>query len=148
PVAMAGYLAWLAPRLDDLKETALQGVRELQRQMPTEAGRVAENGAKLLFAAGVFLRFAREVGAINEAELATKAAEAQAAIHAGCERTAREQAARRPATLFVEYLTALLVQKAIYLAERREGEAPVGEPGAWGWVVSVESGPGEEGARK
>jgi len=132
-LAMAGYLRFLAPQIDKLKKSLPQSVRKEAERMPPSHGRIQEAGAKLYIGAAGFLQFAVNVGALTAVEQRALLTEAWKVFAYYAERTGAAQAERKPALLFIEYLRAMLVKGQVYIAERKSGLCPDGEPGRWGY---------------
>jgi hypothetical protein len=124
--AMAGYLRWVAGRLDELRAEMQTFVPEqrdrLARDLPH--GRTATIGADLLFGLLVFLRFAQAVGAIDKAEGEQLARRGHEAILECLRSQESHHADTRPVTVLLESVTAALQSKAAHLADRRSGETP------------------------
>lgn len=131
--AMAGYLRFLAPQIDRLRKSLPQSVRKEAERMPPSHGRIQEAGAKLYIGVAGFLQFAVSVGAINAAQQRELLSEAWNTFAHYAERTGAAQAERKPALLFVEYLRAMLVKGQVFVADRKSGLCPEGEPGRWGY---------------
>jgi hypothetical protein len=133
--AMAAYLRWLAPQWEGWRGTLTERMRSLRSEFEAAGvthGRVAESAAKLLVGAETALRFAEEVGALTAEEKETYRAGARAAIEAQALRSARAQAERKPTVVFLEYLSTMLAQGLVYLANRKTGQAP-SDAKAWGY---------------
>jgi hypothetical protein len=66
--SMAGFIRWLAPQLDDVRAEMRSRIPTLRDEIYVEGdhGRTPQMVARLIFGAEVFLRFAKEVGAIDE----------------------------------------------------------------------------------
>lgn len=143
--AMAGYIQYLASpleegphqgkcRLDHLRSAVPALVRREAEKMPLAHGRIQDAAAKLLVGTLGFLRFARHVGAIDEARETELAGEALAAFRRCAERTGEHQAERKPSALFLDYLRALIVKGQAFLADQKTDECPDSlEPGRWGY---------------
>jgi hypothetical protein len=147
PITMTGFLAWLAPRIEGLQDRLAVAVRATAQRFTGDHGRVRDAAAKLYLGVEFFLDFAESVGAIDAEEKQVLLAEAFEAFAATAERTGRLQAERRPTVLALESLRGLLTQGRSYLADRRSGDAPSGDPGRWGYTLPVEKGKESGGAR-
>ncbi|MBI4752136.1 MAG: DUF3854 domain-containing protein [Acidobacteria bacterium] len=118
--AMAGFLAWIAPRYDDMRTEAEQWIRREATQFQSSHGRIPEACAKLLFGVWSFLRFAVETGAITPETQAALFAQAKQALQFTAERSNEQQEVQRPTAIFFDHLQTLLAQGAIYLVDRDE----------------------------
>jgi hypothetical protein len=70
PHAMRGYVDWLAPQMDTMRETLSQGFTEARKRM-TKADRhlrIAEAGSHLYLGLDAALQYAEAIGAIGSAE--------------------------------------------------------------------------------
>jgi hypothetical protein len=68
PHAMRGYISWLAPQIDTMREALVQGFTEVRKRM-TKAGRhlrIAEAGSHLYLGLDLALQYAEAIGAIEE----------------------------------------------------------------------------------
>jgi hypothetical protein len=68
--AMRGYISWLAPQMDTMKETLSQGFAEARKRM-TKAGqhlRIAEAASHLYLGLDAALQYAEAIGAIEKSE--------------------------------------------------------------------------------
>lgn len=136
-LAMSAYIQWLAGQMDELKETLPDRVRTLARsQDEIGHGRVSCAAAHLICAVELFLQFAVEVGAVTETECAAHFVAAKAAIANCAVDTDRQQAEKRPAVTFLEYLRASLLRGSIYLRDYDTDQAPGADPRRYGWERS------------
>ena len=140
PITLAGYVAWLAPRLEALRQALPPWIRQAATKFPAAHGRIQDSAAKLWAGAEYFLIFARSVNAVTDDELAAYREEARAALAACAVRTGGYQAQRRPTAMFREYLTTLFIQGRVYVVDRCTGQAPTDDPEAWGYTVTESNG--------
>ena len=131
--AMAGYLRWLAPQYT-----------EITSRFPVEVARLraaaSQNGthrrtpvivAELATAAGYFLDYARQTGAISQAEADERRHRTWQALTQAAVAQHRNQTAADPALRFRELLTAAITAGRAHLTTA-DGTQPE-NPGAWGW---------------
>ena len=104
--AMAGYLRWLAPRIDDLKETLPDRHRALRDTLVQsgEHRRTPDIAASLILGWEIFLRFAEETGAIDAHGAASTLTRVRAALTDSAEAQRAHQASEEPATRFLALL--------------------------------------------
>jgi hypothetical protein len=139
---MSGFLSWLAPRYDDVR---------LRMKKAVTASRTGEDGGQsdgpdggdgqhtrtptmlteLRFALGVFLEFARSVGAATEEQCDQVLARGRAALEEVCRAQAKHIGAAEPAAEFLRLVAAALTSGRAHLAGK-DGGAPA-DPAAWGW---------------
>lgn len=138
--AMAGFIAWIAPRYDDLRSEADQWIRHETTQFQSSHGRIPEACAKLLFGIWSFLQFAVETGAITPETQAALFAQARQALRLVAEKSNEHQEAQKPTAIFFDHLQTLLAQGTVFLADRETWEPPENvKPRAIqvGWVDSL-----------
>jgi DNA polymerase-1 len=116
PLAMVGYLKWLAPQIETLKETVPPLLRKLASSLPAQHGRVQENAAKLLIGMNLFLAYAEEIGAVTGEERTALFREATRAFSEKAYVTGQKQAEKKPTNLFKDVLLNLIHQGEGYLA--------------------------------
>lgn len=133
--AMAGYVQWLAPQMDELR-TRMRARKEELRQRAREElrghDRTPDIVAGVLVGWECFLKFAFEMGAVLETERDAFAEEAwkhcilvagkQAAIH-------KDQ---DPVERFLQLLRSAVSSGRGHLANPQSGERPE-DPKNWGW---------------
>jgi hypothetical protein len=135
--ALAGYARHLAGRFDDtlarfraeaarLREEIAAGLGEAKhRRTPTLV-------ADLIVAFDLFLEFAREAGAIDDAERDELAGRCRAALlDVGADQAAAQQAAD-PCDRYLALLASILSSGRAHLAAPN-GDRPASSPGAFGW---------------
>lgn len=138
--AMAGFIAWIAPRYDDLRSEAESWIRREALHFESSHGRIPEACGKLLFGVWNFLRFAVETGAITAETQTALFAQARQAAFTVAEKSNEHQEAQKPTAIFFDHLQTLLAQGAVFLADRETGESPEHvKPRAIqvGWVDSL-----------
>ena len=122
---MSGFLRWVAQHYAAVTGAALAGrVNLTARDFPGTHGRTAHNAAELLEGWRAFLTYARDCGALTEAQardLGEQAAEHLRDTSAG-QAAALEQV--DPASRFLPLLSGLLRSGAVYLRDAVTGEAP------------------------
>lgn len=143
--AMAGYVRWLAGRLDTLRSTLPERYRTLVAELRREGQHLRTPGAVagLLVAWELWVVYAGEVGAISEADAAALLARVRAALLATGEAQAAYSAGRDPVAQFCGLLAGALAGGRAYCTTL-DGGRP--EPSAqWGWKRR-ERGVGTPGA--
>lgn len=127
--AMASYLRWCAGQLDELRASLKAQVPELRDYLLSRVphGRTATAGATLLLGFSIFLRFAREIDAIDDQQARSLAERAQAAILAVLSEQRAHQAASDPAHLFVQHVGAALQAGDAHLVDQEDGGRPKDE---------------------
>jgi DNA polymerase-1 len=136
PLALAGYLKWLAPQIETLKETVPPLLRKLASSLPAQHGRVQENAAKLLIGMNLFLTYAEEIGAVTGEERTALFQEATRAFSEKAYVTGQKQAEKKPTNLFKDVLLNLIHQKEGYLACATTSEPP-SQPELYGYMSIV-----------
>jgi hypothetical protein len=132
---MAGYLAWLAPKLDARRAAAKRCVEARRAELAAgRHGRTAAAQAALETALGTFLEFAVEAGTVAAGEKDELMAQAAEAL--GSEGAAVQAAAQResdPARRFIDLVRSALGSGLAHVANRDGGTPPLDDAGAWGW---------------
>ena len=131
--ALAGFVAWLAPRYGELC-ARLPGERsELRERALTGAGSSRTPGivADLALGLSLFLDFARASGAITPGDRDTLGWRGWEALQASGAAQAEHVQAVEPTDLFLRLLGAALASGRAHAAEP-EGMEPAA-PAAWGW---------------
>jgi len=131
--AMAGYVRWLASRLDQIK-AALDGERsELRQQALSVNGHARTPGIVADLALGwrYFLAFALDVGAITDAERKAIAAEVWTILLKAAAKQNEEIAEQDPATRFFKLVNAALTSGRAHVTNRLGSLPDV--PQMWGW---------------
>lgn len=141
-LSMAGYLEWLAAKLNTDAEAFGKQVAEVFRknrarlnkrpELSDPHGRVIETAAKLLGGFSLFLLFALEKGALTKAESASIVNEAESALAHCAKHTEDFQREEKPAVLFMDTLQALFRQGRVYL-QPVEKDMPREKLLPWGW---------------
>lgn len=137
PLAMAGYLRWLAGRFEALRDELPALVARFRREL-VAAGRHArtpEAIANLAVGWFLWLRFAHEVGALSREESEAAWGRAWQALAAlACDQMAYH-ADEDPAERFVALFRSAIASGAAHVASPNGGE-PI-DPAAWGWRFRV-----------
>ena len=142
--AMSAYLRWLAARVDRLDRLLEEKHRELRAYAAQQGAhrRTPDQVASLALGFAAFLAFAKDVGALTDAELDRHWRHCWAALGKAAAMQAAYQASEDPVTRFTELLSAALATKQAHVVASADGGQP-DEPGAWGWRVrSSEYGEG------
>ena len=118
--AMAGYVQWLAPRIDDLRRTLPERQRALRDDFVRqgEHKRTPEIAASIVIGWETFLSFAEEVGALSREETITVLERARSAILGSAATQAGHQASEEPAARFLALLGAAISSGRAHITER------------------------------
>lgn len=144
--AMAGYLRWVASRMDELRASLPEKSESLRRkaaQSLTHHARVPDNAASLLLGWETLLEFALLSEALNAREVETlselgwNAIAGYGAEHAG--EFLEEDAASR----FVRMIVEMLADGHAHLADADTDGPPARDPQRWGWRKRVVSSYGD-----
>lgn len=125
--AMASFLRWLAPQLDDVRATVARDAAEEARQLRarTKLQRAVDLAADLLAGLRCFLRFAREDGALEAPAAADLLDRCREELEALTAAQARHQAEQDPALRFLELLVDALAAGDCHLRHPKDnGEPP------------------------
>lgn len=142
--AMAGYLHWLAPRYEGIEGRRRTRTAELRSRASATAQhrRTPSLVADLAFGMEMFLKYAREAGALTKAEAEELWDRTWKALGEGAALQAVHLEAANPVLRFVELLRSALVSGRAHVASE-EGNAPQ-SPDRWGWrEKTIGAGAGE-----
>jgi hypothetical protein len=136
--AMAGYLRWLAPQIDQLKETLLGRQRTLRDALVQGAQHRRTPGvvASLILGWETFLRFAEEAEAISRADAASLLTRVRAALTDSAEVQRAHQASEEPATRFLALLSASISSCRAHVVDADTGAQPE-DAACWGWQLNL-----------
>lgn len=139
--ATAAFLKWLAPQLDMLREKFKSDLPDLRARFERSGHRrTLDIVLQLSWAWGLFLRFAQEIGSIDEAQCKNLSTRIEGALIGLAEAQAEHQVAQDPAPRFLELLNSAFVSGSAHLANL-EGSAPCGYEAPCGWrKVSIGTG--------
>jgi hypothetical protein len=134
--AMAGYLRWLATRIDDLKGTLPERQRTLRDTLAQglDHRRTPEIAASLIVGWETFLRFAQAIGAIGE-DAASTLGRIRSALTDSAEVQRAHQASEEPARRFLALLAAAISSGRAHLADAETGAQPE-DAACWGWQLT------------
>ncbi len=133
--AMAGYLVWLAPRIEELKKSLPARQLELRtaaRQEMWGHNRTPEILASLQAGFEVFLQFAADVGAITGQEEIDLATTCWQALMAAGRNQEGHRLSEDPTRRFLSLLRAALTSGRAHMADAKTNGVPV-NPVLWGW---------------
>ena len=138
--AMAGYLRWLAPRMDELADVLPRRQRDLRAALLREGQhrRTPEITASLLLAWQLFVEFAQQIGAIADDEAASQLTRVQPALSGIAESQLAHQRAEDPAGRFLALLRAAISSGRAHVADANTGTEPE-NAACWGWQLHVVS---------
>lgn len=135
--AMASYVQWLAPQLDELR-VSLRTLHEELRQAARRGGavhdRVPDNVVGLALGLYHFLRFAAEVGVITSAELDEHWARGWQALLSQGDQQGMHVQQEEPTSRFISLLSACLAAGHAHVADPEQGRTPE-FPQRWGWQL-------------
>ncbi len=122
----AGFVRWIAPHLESTRKWAVSEVPRIRESLLSRVphGRTATGGAQLIVGLRLFLQFAKDSGAIDQAQLGELDRRGREAILAVLADQAEHQAASDPAKVFVQLIGSALMAGEIHLADRTSGSVP------------------------
>lgn len=132
--AMAGYVRWLADRIETLRETAgdeLARLRERAWRLNSAHARTPDVVAHLAYAWQQWIAFAADTGAISEDERASLWRQIWDALGMLAGEQAGHQRAEEPTRRFLDLLTSAIASGEAHVA-RTDGREPE-HPESWGW---------------
>lgn len=135
--AMSGFIAWLAPQLDDARSEMADYIEEARQEANRSVhGRTTDQAAEIAFALALFLDFAMQAGAITQDyrnsvwERLGRAFESVSAVQQ------QKLTSSDPVELYLEALRESIAMGRAHLAGS-DGGAPGECPEKWGWVRSM-----------
>jgi len=132
--ALSGFLRWIAGRHGDLTGEALEvRLEETSRLFAAPHGRTPRNAAEVAEGWRAFLSYARDVGAVTDAEGEEVWGRVVTALRELAEGQGEALTDADPVTRFLALLSALLRTGAVYLRDAETGEAPEEHAEACGW---------------
>jgi hypothetical protein len=137
---MAGYLRWLAPRIDKIRRELPGKVAELRSEMASDDQHARTPGiaADLLIGMRHFLRFAVECGAVSADESEGYLHRVRTGLTAAAAEQAAHVQAAEPCGQFLRLVSAALASGRAHVAAPN-GDKPR-DPTAWGWREEEYSG--------
>lgn len=141
--AMAGYIAWLAPQVDELKQTLRPKKDEyrtlIRQQCKVAHDRIPDNIASLLIGLEQFLRYATDSGAITASDAKDMFDAGMAALMAAANAQAQYQQSEDPTERFISLISAAVTTGQAHIADAKTGDAPP-EATHWGWERDTGTG--------
>jgi hypothetical protein len=136
--AMAGYLRWLASRIDDLRRTLPERQRALRDEFVRQGQhkRTPEVAASIMIGWETFLGFAQEVGALPRHSVEVLLERVRAAVLDSAATQAGYQSSEEPAARFLALLGAAISSGRAHVTGAGDGGAP-DEADRWGWHVVI-----------
>lgn len=134
--AMASYVKWLAPQIDNLKKELPAKLRELRttaRKNFVFHDRMPDLISNLAIGWEFFLRFAHETGAISLKEREELWESGWNAIAKATAHQANHHASEDPTVRFLELLDAAIVSGHAHVADAKTEKEPIDEESDWGW---------------
>jgi hypothetical protein len=146
-LAMSGYLHWLAPRMDTIRQELPQKTAALREQLRADGQHARTPGitADLLFGWQTFTRFAVDVGAVTTRGRDLLLVRIRKALLAAAARQAGHLESVEPTAHFLRLLGAALASCRVHVA-RDTGGIPSGPSACWGWQTI--EGTARPGGRK
>lgn len=135
--AMSGYVAYLATRMSELKESLPLRQKELRAIGVGAHARTPDVIASLALGLETFLQFAPEVGAITDARRGEIWDAGWKALVDAAAAQAEHQVSEEPTQQFRELLEAAIGGGDAYLADAQTDEKPE-NPGRWGWRYGLD----------
>ena len=120
PHAMAGYIEWLEPRMDELENDLKIQWREHRTRFNRDGGhlRIPEILAYLALGMDLFTSFARDLQVMSENEIALLSEQTFAALTTLGETHSKRVNEEDPTEVFLDTLSAMLVQARVSLMDR------------------------------
>jgi primase-polymerase (primpol)-like protein/PIN domain nuclease of toxin-antitoxin system len=132
--AMAGYIEWLASRIEAIQSQLADIVAEEREKLCIDGhARSSDNTANLLLGMKCFLQYAYEIGAITAEEARTYLLRCKNALIRIAEEASREDREEKQSEQWKNLIVSALINKSAYLAGP-DGEYPGLE---YGWEQSV-----------
>ena len=134
--SMAGYIKWLAPQMDDLKESLPKRrleLRDMARQSDFAHNRTPDIVASLMVGFEMFLKYAWDSKAIDDCESEDLRIRAWRAIGEAAQSQASHQVGEEPASRFIDLLSAALTTGNAHVVHWDDISRPNEDPGCWGW---------------
>lgn len=123
--ALSGFLRWIAADFSNLTGAALlRRVRQDAELFPGTHGRTANNAAELWQGWRAFLTYARDCGAITDAEGRRLGDRVAAALRETSAEQGNALGVADPVNRFLTLLSSLLRSGAVYVRDAETGEAP------------------------
>lgn len=133
-LALAGFIRWLAPQLDDARRELRAAIDAARRAAAPARGmhaRTVDIRAGLLFGLVLYVRFATEIGAITAAQALEIGDGAARALDEAAAEQAAYQTSSDPVTYYFELIGAAIASGRAHIADAN-GDAPE-NPARWGW---------------
>lgn len=133
--AMAGYIQWLAQRMDEMKISLAKRRDEIRaelRKSRISHDRTPDNTASLALGLEVFLTFAEDKGAIDAKKREQLLSEGMKALLRLGEQQREQHADSNPAELFLRLLRAAFSSGKCHLKDKNDQYAD--NPEIWGWT--------------
>lgn len=132
--AMAGYVKWLAPQMDELKKTLGEVRRQLRQKAYREGQhrRTPDMVAALCLGWLWWLDYAESIGAVTNEERREIANRAWRGLGEMAEAQAEHLASEDVANRFLSLLSAAIASGRAHIANAKDGREP-SDPDAWGW---------------
>jgi hypothetical protein len=137
--AMAGYIRWLAPRMDELKISLPKRRDELRvelRKGKISHDRTPENIASLTLGLETFLMFAEEQGAIDAKQRERLVTEGSQALRQLGEQQREQHIDTNPAEVHLRLLGAAIASGRCHLKDKNGAYAD--DPKIWRWTELVD----------
>jgi hypothetical protein len=132
--AMAGFIRWLAPRVEELQAGLRQRVERLRERYASEQSHRRTPGllADLSLGFQLFVEFAQDVGAVTAGQAENLLRRLGAAVEEVGQAQAAHHEAAEPTAHFLRLLRGVVSSGRAHLAAS-DGSGPADVPQAWGW---------------
>lgn len=133
PLAMAGFVRWLAARADDGTLALANEYERLRTELQSNAhARSPGQLAHLVLALRLVHQFAVERGVISAAEATERLTAMRAALVSAANQHQHDVAEERPARRFIELLASGFASRRCYVCAL-PGDGPPADAAGWGW---------------
>jgi hypothetical protein len=131
--AMVGFIQWLAPRYEEIRKRKGRRTAKLRSAATARSQhrRTPSIVAELAFGMELFLSYARDSGALDEAEVKRLWERTWTALGKAAELQSEHLASANPVDRFLELLRSAIVAGEAHVASNK-GEEP-DKPQVWGW---------------
>ena len=119
-LAMAGYLMWLAPRIEDIQSRQTEEISTLRPRFGSGHARTPDSFAEIMRGWWYFTMFAKDIGAITEAEAQDLFADAHEAMALLVQTQADHQRDADPVARFFRLLSSAISAGAAHVAGTEE----------------------------
>jgi len=130
--AVAGFIAWLAPRLSDARAEFDRLRREARASLQYSHPRTSDICAQLTATYSIFIAYLLETAVVDDTQAAQLQARIGSALMQAADAQAHYGASAEPTVAFIRLLGSALGAGRAHLADR-SGDAPACQEQACGW---------------